>query len=297
MDSVREILLADLIDYAGLFPPARLEMLSAVRNYLEYRDGPDAWMLGRFIVPAARRDELDAACAALGVERASLPLSVIPGGGRVREDADALGAEAVEVRLPDHLVEPADPAGVMAWIRAHGFQATPMYLEAGWPDGDALAGVIDGIAAARVLGCNASLKIRCGGLEPAAFPSSEQIATAVVLCLDGGVPLKATAGLHHPLPRHDDSLGVRTHGFLNLFGGAALALANDLDVAEIRAILEDDRRDAFTLEERRLTWRDLEASSVDVMNAREILAVSFGSCSFDEPREDLRGLGILPPTT
>src|SRR4051812_2193031 len=53
------ILLEGLIDYAGLFPPAALDMAAAMRNYAAYRQGEDAWMIGRFVVPAARKGEVD----------------------------------------------------------------------------------------------------------------------------------------------------------------------------------------------------------------------------------------------
>src|SRR5260370_29613436 len=52
-EALRE-LLRGLIDYAGLFPPSALDMPEAVSNYRAYRSGPHAWMLGRFVVPAAR---------------------------------------------------------------------------------------------------------------------------------------------------------------------------------------------------------------------------------------------------
>lgn len=52
------VLLANLIDYAGLFPPAALSMQDAVRNYARYRDGEYAWALGKFVVPEARAKEV-----------------------------------------------------------------------------------------------------------------------------------------------------------------------------------------------------------------------------------------------
>src|SRR5688500_5774727 len=54
--SVR-ILLSQIIDYAGLFPPSQLSMSEAVLNYATYRNSNYNWMLGRFVVPAARLDE------------------------------------------------------------------------------------------------------------------------------------------------------------------------------------------------------------------------------------------------
>src|SRR5262249_51270542 len=50
-------LLAGVIDYAGLFPPAKLPLDQAVRNYARYRTEPESWMLGRFVCPAARLAE------------------------------------------------------------------------------------------------------------------------------------------------------------------------------------------------------------------------------------------------
>src|SRR4051812_41630301 len=47
-------LLAGIIDYAGIFPPARLPLEQAIRNYARYRQGPASWMLGRFVCPAAQ---------------------------------------------------------------------------------------------------------------------------------------------------------------------------------------------------------------------------------------------------
>ncbi len=47
-------LLSELIDYAGLFPPAALSMPEAVSNYADYRQGDFNWILGRFVLPVTR---------------------------------------------------------------------------------------------------------------------------------------------------------------------------------------------------------------------------------------------------
>ena len=65
----RQTLLANLIDYAGMFPPASLSLEEAVRKYEAYQRGPYAWMLGRFVVPLARAREVT-----------HLPLSVLGDG-------------------------------------------------------------------------------------------------------------------------------------------------------------------------------------------------------------------------
>jgi hypothetical protein len=63
MSAIRT-LLRESIDYAGLFPPARLPLEEAFDNYLRYRTEPEAWMLARFVIPVGRLDELDLTLAA-----------------------------------------------------------------------------------------------------------------------------------------------------------------------------------------------------------------------------------------
>jgi len=68
-----DALLTGLVDYAGLFPPAGLDMRAAVRAYDAYRRGPHTRLLGSFVVPAARLDEFGAEAAALGADRGADP--------------------------------------------------------------------------------------------------------------------------------------------------------------------------------------------------------------------------------
>ena len=56
LESVR-VLLTGIIDYAGLFPPSQLSMQEAVINHATYRSSTFNWMLGRFVVQAARLEE------------------------------------------------------------------------------------------------------------------------------------------------------------------------------------------------------------------------------------------------
>ena len=73
--------------------------------------------------------------------------------------------------------------------------------------------------------CSAVFKLRCGGLEAAAFPSPEQVAFTLDTCRSAGVPLKFTAGLHHPLRHLDPGLQTPMHGFVNVLAAGALAHA------------------------------------------------------------------------
>src|SRR5947209_3969684 len=49
-------LLAQSIDYAGMFPPCSLERGPALKNQAQYVRSPDAWMLNTFVLPVAQFD-------------------------------------------------------------------------------------------------------------------------------------------------------------------------------------------------------------------------------------------------
>jgi hypothetical protein len=56
-DSLRT-LLTGLIDYAGLYPPAALPLPAVLVNYETYLTSPEAWMLNRLVLPAAKLPEV-----------------------------------------------------------------------------------------------------------------------------------------------------------------------------------------------------------------------------------------------
>ena len=297
MDGSLRALLEGLIDYAGLFPPTGLDMERAARSFISYRSGTESWMLARFVMPAVRKAEL---IAALPPNADPLELSVLARSDALREDASLLPAGAFEVRLPTELIAKRDAKAVAAWIvkargelRGANCAEAMLFLEAGPPE--ALQAIVGGIAAAgdRRVG----YKIRSGGLEPAAFPTSQDIATTVLACRDAGVPFKATAGLHHPIRHWNEEIGVRMHGFINVFGGAVLAVEHELDARELARILDDENPRSWRFKDGALQWRDLAATAETVRQTRRELAISFGSCSFDEPRDDLRALKLLPKTS
>ncbi len=137
------------------------------------------------------------------------------------------------------------------------------------------------------------LKLRCGGVEAAAFPSPEQVAHTIVTCRDFGIPFKATAGLHHPVRHYDASLRTPVHGFLNLFGAGILADVKNLTIEQVQQIIEDEDSASFRFDEAGFRWKDWQAPTSEIVLARQYAYLSFGSCSFDEPRDDLRALGLL----
>jgi hypothetical protein len=125
-------------------------------------------------------------------------------------------------------------------------------------------------------------KLRCGGLEAAAFPSIEVVAAFVADCVRLDVPFKATAGLHQPLRYWDPEIQVFHHGFLNLWAATALA-ARGADAGELAAALDVQDVEA---------WRGLGISAAELQDARRWFT-AFGTCSIDEPLEALAAIGLL----
>src|SRR5579871_2402617 len=103
MNRALAALLTRAIDYAGVFPPAKLELASALEHYIRYRGGAEAWILGRFAVRTSQLDELAKLLEdAIPVE--PIPIAAIGRGGADRDaweaglEADALGMSAFEAR-------------------------------------------------------------------------------------------------------------------------------------------------------------------------------------------------------
>lgn len=314
-------LLAGLVDYAGLFPPAGLPLDDALERYLRDRRGADAWMLGRFVIAARRLPDL-APCADRLPDDAPLRLSLV---GPAAPDALAfqLGldevlaavrtlhdgpvpavAEALEMRLPPTVLAAGADAVEALLDQAAAALSTDdapqldIYFEVPFDDAlrRCLPAVLEVLAARRHEAAGAvttGLKFRCGGLEPSAYPDAADLAFALVSCRDAGVRFKATAGLHHPLRHFREAAGAKMHGFVNVFGGAVLAAAHGFDAATMCHLLEDGDADHFRFTDDGLAWNDLAAPVATIDAVRETFALSFGSCSFDEPREDLRRLGWL----
>ena len=251
---VRHALLDRLIDHAALFPPASLPLEAALEVDRRARGTEEAWMLHRFLVPASRLRELPADLEP--------PLGVIVDV----EELPPLGerVDVVEARL--------ERAGAVAGVSRR------VFLEV-WP-GD--AGLLDEVAAR-----GADAKVRCGGATPEMFPSPAELAAFIAGCRDRGLAFKATAGLHHPIR---DGIA---HGFLNLLGAAVLAHAGGAGERElVPVLLEEDPR-AFAVDDEAFAFHGHAFGEEQVAAARERLFAGFGSCSFSEPVEDLRGLGIL----
>ena len=59
MKNSLQTLMNGLIDYAGLFPPAKLPLNEAVAEYISHFKDNKKWILGRFIIPVSQLKDLE----------------------------------------------------------------------------------------------------------------------------------------------------------------------------------------------------------------------------------------------
>jgi hypothetical protein len=151
---------------------------------------------------------------------------------------------------------------------------------------------------AAIASVNARAKIRTGGVSEEAFPASRNVVRFVSACIRSGVPFKATAGLHHPvraryrLTYEPGSPTGMMFGFLNVFLATAY-IAGGMSEDDAVMVLEEQAPDAFTFDDEGVVWKGYRAG-IDLLNrVRRLMMTSIGSCSFQEPVEELANLGLL----
>ncbi len=264
VDSVR-ILMTSIVDYAGLFPPAGLDMATTVRNWARYTTGPDAWMLGRLVVPVSKLDEFAREAEKFGP---SWVVNADPDGAPEPWRISAIVGEKLDADIdrifefnrqfapadeePDSEAEPPTggaqekaapaPAYVAGGIvidaielKATSAQQIDNAMNAIPEQLDPyievpVSGDLRGLIAA-MAGTGARAKVRTGGVTPDAIPTARDVAKFIFACAAADVTFKATAGLHHPLRAeypltYEPACDKGTmFGFLNVFVAAAIAKA------------------------------------------------------------------------
>ncbi|MGE0104622.1 MAG: hypothetical protein AB7H86_17890 [Blastocatellales bacterium] len=284
-----QALLSGLIDYAGLFPPAGLGMEAAVANYARYLRSPEAWMLGRFIVPVSRLAEFETAAAS--VDGGSWRLSVL-GGDDIRADIDRIEAFNAENagRFEIDVIELKGVSDVQAAMDVMPAGLTPYFeIPIGKDPTDPVRAI--GEAGGRA-------KVRTGAVTSDGIPSSGELARFIRACAEEDVAFKATAGLHHPvratfrLTYDPDSDSAMMHGFLNVFLAAAFAY-NGLETERLVEVLEETSTEAFVFESGSISWRDQMTVRGQLRVTRSEFAIAFGSCSFEEPVDDLKRMNLI----
>ncbi len=288
--AVRAVL-SGFIDYAGLFPPAGLVMLEAVRNYAAYQRRDDAWALARFVVPVARLAELEHSLLELSeVERLGTrwPLTALAGAD-IKADVAAVETfnacyvhggpevQSFEARV-------ASPTEIRA-IRAAVPPRYELYLEV------QLGGDLPALLGT-VRQAGAMAKIRTGGIRASEIPAPEAVLEFLAEAARARLPFKATAGLHHPvrglapLTYEPGSACGHLFGYLNVIL-AAVVLWHGRTREDALRLLTAESRSALGLGDEAIVWAGIRTEVEEIVRARREFMRAIGSCSFTEPLEEI----------
>ena len=280
-------LLASIVDYAGLFPPAKLDMQQAIANYTQDQTTPYNWMLGRFVLPISRLSEFEALLPGFQLQQWSL--SLILSKDWQAEIEKMQSNEKITISslefpplLPAEIekIIPHLPPGIEAFFEIPLSDNLEAYL-------------------AILQNTGAAAKIRTGGITADAFPSVTQLSQSIFSFAEAKLPFKATAGLHHPLrgnyrltyePNSDFTI---MHGFLNVAILAAFIYWQKIASQQGLELLQESSIKNFQFKEDSITWRDRCLSLAEIEQTRKQFFRSFGSCSFQEPIHDLKNLKLL----
>ncbi|MDK9698788.1 MAG: hypothetical protein OEM52_01370 [bacterium] len=327
-----EALLRDSIDYAGLFPPAKLPFPEAFANYLQYRATNDSWLLARFILPlklfapfcdTMSRDPQhhhpvrvttiggEASGEVTSVDELAKELSYLP--MLSESHPHDLHIESYEAKLSQEIA-----SEIVHFHRVHPLLSSPstmgermvsvllaqpeplrVFFEFPIDSGTITYSQIDvfvkELAAMQQFliqsgkDIRVGIKIRCGGKTP---PTAFNIASVIKLVANSPTPVlfKATQGLHHPFY---NAQREEPHGFINLFAATVLTATHHIDSEKkIAEMLTDSDHSKFTFAWESMRWGEYSVTLQQIEQARKMFQ-SIGSCSYDEPREDLRAIGLL----
>jgi hypothetical protein len=296
-------LLAHSIDYAGMFPPCSLDLEPALSDQAQYVRSADAWMLNAFVLPVG---QFDAAKKILSKFDPQHPLRVSALGPKTENafafreavaktnaairslsgyNVDLVSVNQLEMFLP----EDVDLALLKEARTIIG--SLPAFWEAPANKAEqtiALLAEHNSDADTPTFG----YKLRTGGVTVDAFPTSAEIAKALVAPATHQVPIKFTAGLHHPIRQYREEVKTKMHGFLNVLSAAVLAAEHKWDEKQTSAMLDDEDAKSFSFDDEFFGWHEWKIDIKRLRDRRKFV-ISFGSCSFDEPREDLRALNLF----
>ena len=289
-------LLHGVIDYAGLFPPAGLAMRPAVENYAAYLKSDCAWMLGRFIVPVSRLPEFEAATRELKPDRTTWRLTALcsPNTTEDGQQIEAFNGNHKSSEVPQIAIDAVElKTSTVDDILKNGFltESYTTYFET--PIESDPEPLIKSISDVK-----GRAKVRTGGIYENLFPKSIDLIRFMVVCKKFGVPFKATAGLHHPfrgtfpLTYEPGSPSTTMFGFMNLWLAAGFLLCERAE-DEVLKVLDEKDPGMFSVDDKGISWNGQRVTIEQLRSLRENVAISFGSCSFLEPVNELRELGLL----
>ena len=324
-----------LIDYAGLFPPANLPLNEAIEEYISQLKSNNSSMLSRFIIHTSKLNDLEQFLP-LFTDSETLRLSVLGGGGNSDDDylnkiteniaditkfrekhREKVEIDVIECKMPSNSPSRKTMVKVTTLLNENGLTHYHEFLKLPEINMNYSTDADDSIWDEEIIPTvellskmkNAGIKLRCGGVVKEAFPTVEQIAAMIQTCVIAEVPMKFTAGLHHPIRHFAEEYDEYMHGFINTFGAGIFATTfpKPSNLQEkyrmfilLSHMIDDQNADNFSFTENSLIWKvgddrdtKFEIDDEKIKIAREKGMISYGSCSFQEPIDDLSQLGWM----
>jgi hypothetical protein len=303
-----------LIDYAGLFPPTQLPLEEAIHHYASYIHSCEAWMIGPFVCPASQLEKLEPYLELFSSEK---PLAI-----------SALGRKAENERETIKLFKD-DLASIEHFQLKHGTKVRVNQFELPLPSLNITAEFMNEVgkrSSRHHITCYCEFpihkndrfweqklaktallisqqnqsrfysiggKLRTGGIKASLIPDSNIVGSFIYHCKEHKVPVKFTAGLHHPVRLYRSEVQADMHGFVNVFVAGLMAYQHHLDKESITEILQEKDAKFFSFQNEKITWRHLEISTKEIMRLRKEYLHSYGSCSFETPRSEFKDLNMI----
>jgi len=320
--------LSGIIDYAGLYPPASLDLQDSFKKYLEHAHSKESWILSKFVVGTSLLSDLSdlindtnespnpflitlvaAPSATIDEFKSVLNNTTAQIREVVNSSEKSIHIPTLEIKLPsgidyknlselseviDFTVHQLNSSAIFpnqAFFEIPGFEFASQKAIALT---QAISNHNYGLKPESLDNYESSgFKVRCGGVEAFQFPPVEYLVETISTAIKSNVPLKFTAGLHHPVRHYNESVSTKMHGFLNVFGGTILYNRKTMDDSVLADILSDENPNNFSFSETGFSWKNHSVKTQEIHTLRAFSATSFGSCSFDEPVEDLQELTLL----
>ncbi len=296
-------LVSEIVDYAGLFPPAQLPLDSVIENYSKYLAGEFRWMLARLVLPVGKVDELESHQDFRSSKDTWKISALVPPVSDSRTFASAIqtiesfnlrhtetgGAKIdnVEIRAssPESIREIASslPVEVQVFVEVPHHEDPTEYIAT-------IAGLFR---------TNLFAKIRTGGVTRDLIPTASEVARFVAICAEHSVGMKATAGLHHPLrgqfrlTYEDNPDSATMFGYLNMFLAGCFAYAGERNTSVLERILSTTDSNEFSITEEHIEFDGHRITSSQIQAIRQSKMTTFGSCSFTEPTDELVAMGWI----
>lgn len=316
------IFMRSLLDYAGLFPPESLNLQDSIINYINYQNHNQKNWLGKFILPANKIIETTSILSNKNIFstiKNKIPLSIILTGCEKLDEfynvliQDIKNIENLENQfnevikidsfeiLPSKEIINTSHLNSFHKFTSHLNENLPeplkkieLYCELPLTDNFFLEKKEEYLKNIKINNeikdnIKLSLKLRTGGITPKQIPNSKDIAETIYLSSKYKIPLKATAGLHVPVPNNNPHVGAKLHGFLNVFSCMFFCYNEEsINVKEMINILSSYSYPDFKFSNSGLQIDNYFISNNKLEELKIKYVKSFGTCSFEEPIQHLQ---------